>query len=171
MTEEVDATQYRRLVGSLRYLVHTRPDLAYSVGYVSRFLQRPTMEHEQAVKRIVRYVAGTLDHSLLPEVPWGGTPCRVQRQRPRRRHRHQQKHKRDPLLPRQVPHRWQSVKQQVVAMSSCEAEYIATSTASTQALWLARLLSDLLGRDTTVVELTVDNQFALALAKSPMFHE
>jgi hypothetical protein len=56
-------------------------------------------------------------------------------------------------------------------MSSCEAEYIATSTASTQALWLARLLSDLLGRDTTVVELTVDNQFALALAKSPMFHE
>jgi hypothetical protein len=63
-TEEVDATQYRRLVGSLRYLVHTRPDLAYSVGYVSRFLQRPMMEHEQAVKRIVRYVAGTLDHGL-----------------------------------------------------------------------------------------------------------
>jgi hypothetical protein len=46
-TEEVDATQYRRLVGSLRYLVHTWPNLAYSVGYVSRFLQRPTMEHEQ----------------------------------------------------------------------------------------------------------------------------
>jgi hypothetical protein len=38
-TEEVYATQYRRLVGSLRYLVHTRPNLAYSVGYVSRFLQ------------------------------------------------------------------------------------------------------------------------------------
>jgi hypothetical protein len=63
-TTEVDATQYRRLVGSLSYLVHTRPDLAYSVGYVSRFLQRPTTEHEQAVKRIIRYVAGTLDHDL-----------------------------------------------------------------------------------------------------------
>ena len=37
-TEEVDATQYRRLVGSLRYLAHTRPDLAFSVGYVSRFM-------------------------------------------------------------------------------------------------------------------------------------
>jgi hypothetical protein len=36
--EEVDATQYRRLVGSLRYLAHTRPDLAFSVGYVSRFM-------------------------------------------------------------------------------------------------------------------------------------
>jgi hypothetical protein len=45
-TEEVDATQYRRIVGSLRYLVHTRPDLAYSVGYVSLFQQRPTTEHE-----------------------------------------------------------------------------------------------------------------------------
>jgi hypothetical protein len=38
-TTEVDATQYRRLVGSLRYLAHTRPDLAFSIGYVSRFMQ------------------------------------------------------------------------------------------------------------------------------------
>jgi hypothetical protein len=63
-TEEVDATQYRRLVGSLRYLTHTRPDLAFSVGYVSRFMLRPTTKHQQAVKRIIRYVAGTLDHGL-----------------------------------------------------------------------------------------------------------
>jgi hypothetical protein len=65
----------------------------------------------------------------------------------------------------------QSVKQQVVAMSSCEAEYIAASTALTQALWLTRLLSDLLGRDTGAVELRVESQSALALAKNPMFHE
>jgi hypothetical protein len=38
-TEEVDAMQYRRLMGSLRYLAHTRPDLAFSVGYISRFMQ------------------------------------------------------------------------------------------------------------------------------------
>jgi hypothetical protein len=63
-TEEVDTTQYRRLVGSLRYLVHTRSDLTFSVGYVSRFMQWPTTEHQQAVKRIIRYVAGTLDHDL-----------------------------------------------------------------------------------------------------------
>jgi hypothetical protein len=64
MTVEVNATQYRHLVGSLRYLTHTRPDLAFSVGYISRFLHRSTMEHQQAVKRIIRYVAGTLDHDL-----------------------------------------------------------------------------------------------------------
>jgi hypothetical protein len=44
-TEEVDAMQYR-LVGTLRYLAHTRPDLAFSVGYVSQFMQRPTTEHQ-----------------------------------------------------------------------------------------------------------------------------
>jgi hypothetical protein len=37
--EEVDAMQYRHLVGSIHYLAHTRPDLAFSVGYVSRFMQ------------------------------------------------------------------------------------------------------------------------------------
>jgi hypothetical protein len=41
--EDVDVTQYRRIVGSLRYLVHTRSDLAYSVGYVSRFLEWPNI--------------------------------------------------------------------------------------------------------------------------------
>jgi hypothetical protein len=44
--EEVDAMQYRCLVGSLCYLAHTRSDLAFSVGYVSRFMQRPTTEHQ-----------------------------------------------------------------------------------------------------------------------------
>jgi hypothetical protein len=56
-------------------------------------------------------------------------------------------------------------------MYSCEAEYIAASAASTQALWLARLLGDLLGRDTGAVELRVDNQSALTLANNPVFHE
>jgi hypothetical protein len=66
---------------------------------------------------------------------------------------------------------WQSVKQQVVALSSFETEYIAASTASTQALWLARLLGDLLGRYTGAVELRVDNKSALALAKNSVFHK
>jgi hypothetical protein len=59
----------------------------------------------------------------------------------------------------------------VVALSSYKAEYIAASTALTQALWLARLLGDLLGRDTEELELRVDSKSALALAKNPVFHE
>jgi hypothetical protein len=59
----------------------------------------------------------------------------------------------------------------VVALSSCEAEYITATSASIQALWLAWLLGDLLGRDAEAVELRVDNKSALALAKNPIFYE
>jgi hypothetical protein len=59
----------------------------------------------------------------------------------------------------------------VVALSSCEAEYIATSSAAAQALWLSRLLGELLDRKVDVVELKVDSKSALALAKNPVFHD
>src|SRR4051812_22170082 len=54
-----DATAYRSIVGGLRYLVHTRPDISYSVGYVSRFMENPTTEHLATVKHIIRYIAET----------------------------------------------------------------------------------------------------------------
>jgi hypothetical protein len=171
-TEEVDATQYRRLVGSLRYLTPTRSDLAFSVGYVSRFMQRPTREHQQAVKRIICYVAGTLDHGLYY------SRC------PGEAHLvgyNNSDHVGDIDTSKSTSGilfffgkslvSWQLVKQQVVALSSCEAEYIAASTASTQTLCLVRLLGDLLGRDTGAVELRVDSKSTLALAKNPIFHE
>jgi hypothetical protein len=60
----VDATEYRSVIGALRYLVHTRPDLAHSVGYTSRFMAEPHEDHLGAVKRILRYVAGTQDHGV-----------------------------------------------------------------------------------------------------------
>jgi hypothetical protein len=153
-TEEVDATQYQRLVGSLRYLAHTRPDLAFSVGYVIRFMQRPTTEHQQAMKRIIRYVAGTLDHGLYyPRCPGEAHLIRYS----------DSDHASDIDTSKSTSGilfffdkclvSWQSVNQQVVALSSCEAEYIAASTALTQSLWLIQLLSDLLGSDTGAVEL------------------
>lgn len=61
----VNPTQFKSMVGGLRYLVHTRPDIAYAVGIVSRYMERPTVVHENAVKRIFRYVKGTLDYGLV----------------------------------------------------------------------------------------------------------
>ena len=58
-TTVVDSTNYRSIVGSLHYLVNTRPDHAYSVGYVSRFMEAPREEHLMAFKRILCYVAET----------------------------------------------------------------------------------------------------------------
>ena len=58
-----------------------------------------------------------------------------------------------------------------MALSSYKAEYIATTTAATQVLWLSRTLVELLGRKVNVVELKVDSKSALALAKNLVFHE
>lgn len=49
------------MVGGLRYLVFTRHDIAYSIGVVSRFMEKPTEMHLAAVKRTLHYVNGTLD--------------------------------------------------------------------------------------------------------------
>lgn len=51
-------------MGGLRYLVHTCPDIAYAVGIVSRFMERPTVLHLNVAIRILRYVKGTLGFSL-----------------------------------------------------------------------------------------------------------
>ena len=61
----VNATEYRSIIGGLRYLVNTRPDLAYSVGVVSRYMERPTVMHQKAAKRILRYISGTLNYGLV----------------------------------------------------------------------------------------------------------
>jgi hypothetical protein len=171
-TEVVDATQYRRLVGSLRYLAHTRPDLAFPVGFVSWFMQRPMTEHQQAVKRIIRYIAGTLDHGLYyPRCPGEAHLVGYS----------VSDHTGDIDTSKSTSEilfffdkcivSWQSVKQQVVALSSRVAEYITASTVSTQVLWLVRLLGDLLGRDTVAMELRVNSKSALALVKNSVFHE
>ena len=61
----VNATEYRSIVRSLRYLVNTRPDSAYSVGIVSRYMEAPTTEHLSAVKHILRYIKGTTNFGCV----------------------------------------------------------------------------------------------------------
>jgi hypothetical protein len=61
----VDLTEYRSLIGSLRYLLHTRPELTFSVSYLSRFMESPREDHWAAVKHLLRYVADITDHGLL----------------------------------------------------------------------------------------------------------
>ena len=62
--ERVDATEYRRVIG-LRYLLHTRPDLSFSVGMASRYMEKSTVKHQRAVKQILRYLKGTVNLGLV----------------------------------------------------------------------------------------------------------
>jgi hypothetical protein len=66
------------------------------------------------------------------------------------------------------PVTWQSQKQKVVALSSCEAEYIAGTTAACQGVWLAQLLSELKSEQRTAFILKIDSQSAIALSKNHM---
>jgi hypothetical protein len=61
----VDPTEYHSLIRSLRYLLHTRPELAFSVGYLNRFMEKPQQDHMAVIKHLLRYVAGTLDYGLF----------------------------------------------------------------------------------------------------------
>ena len=63
--ELADSTENRKMIGCLRYLLHTRPDLSYSVGVASRFMEKPTVLHAGAVKQIMRYLRGTTEFGLV----------------------------------------------------------------------------------------------------------
>ncbi|XP_066311641.1 uncharacterized mitochondrial protein AtMg00810-like [Miscanthus floridulus] len=62
---KVDATLYQSIIDDLRYLVHTRPNIAFTVDYVSRFMEDPREDHWAAVKWLLRYVKGTVDHGII----------------------------------------------------------------------------------------------------------
>lgn len=61
----VDPTEYRSIVGGLRYLTNTRPDISFAVGVMSRYMEAPTTKHLQLVKGILRYIKGTTGFGLI----------------------------------------------------------------------------------------------------------
>jgi hypothetical protein len=63
-TEKVDTTDYWSIIGGLRYLTHTRPDIGFADGYLSRFMADPREDHAVVVKRLLRYVAGMIGHAI-----------------------------------------------------------------------------------------------------------
>jgi hypothetical protein len=170
-TPVVDATSYRSLVGSLRYLVNTRPDLAFSVGYVSRFMKEPDEEHLSAVKHIIRFVAGTWNVGLFYPKKRGGRAELLG---------YSDSDLASDLDSRKStsgvlfffgksPIYWQSTKQRVVALSSYEAEDI--SAAACQAIWVTRLLSELKDSKISVLVFRIDNKSTISLVKNPVYHD
>lgn len=57
--EDIDGTSFRKNVGCLRYLLHTRSDLSYCVGVLSRYMKQPKESHGVAMKQCLRYLKGT----------------------------------------------------------------------------------------------------------------
>ncbi|GAU26641.1 hypothetical protein TSUD_102510 [Trifolium subterraneum] len=170
---EVDPTQYRRLIGSLRYLYNTRSDLAYIVGIVSRFIQKPKLSHLAAVKRILRYIRGTMDYGILFPSTDKGKQCKLVAYSDSSWCGDIEDRKSTAgyvFLLGGAPIAWSSKKESVVALSSCEVEYIAASLCACQAIWLANLIEEIMGEDHGVVKMRIDNISAINLAKNHVAH-
>jgi hypothetical protein len=166
----VDKTLFRSVVGSLRYLVNTRPDIGFAVGYVSRFLEDPREDHMAAVKNIVRYVAGTQNWGLWFSLKKGEeATLTVFSDSDYAGDTDERKSTAGVIcFLSGSPIAWQSMKQKVIAQSSCEAEYIAAANATCQALWLSRVMAEMQGTTPSIPLVKVDNKSAISLIKNPV---
>ena len=162
---------YQSIVGSLLYAaIATRPDIAQAVGVVSKFCANPTQSHFTAAKRILRYLKGTVSLGLsykkcadgiltgYSDADWAGDVD----------DRHSTSGNVFSLARGAVS--WLSKKQATVALSTAEAEYVALSTATQEAIWLRRLLTDVGEPLEEPIVIHEDNQGAIAMAKNPVGH-
>lgn len=138
----VNSTMFKSLVGGFRYLVHTCPDTAFSVGIVVRFIERPTNLHLNAVKRILQYVKGTINFGLNYTRGTGNYLLSGYSDsdmagdvEDRRSTGGMVFYLNESLIT------WVSQKQRCVALSSCEAEFMAATSAACQGVWLRNLLT------------------------------
>ncbi|KAK0572541.1 hypothetical protein LWI29_033229 [Acer saccharum] len=127
-----DATQYRQIVGSLQYLSLTRPDVSFAVNKLSQYMHRPTTNHWNAVKRVLRYLKGSLSHGLLirrsspttlhafADADWAGDPD------------DQRSTTAYVVFLGTTPISWSSKKQHTVARSTTEAEYRAIASTAAE---------------------------------------
>ncbi|XP_019256318.1 PREDICTED: uncharacterized protein LOC109234708, partial [Nicotiana attenuata] len=166
-----DPARYRRLVGKLNYLTVTRPNISFPVSVVSQFMDSPCDSHWDAVVRILRYIKSAPGKGLLFEdrgheqivgysdADWEESPS----------------DRRSTsgycvLVGGNLVY-WKSMKQNVVARSSVEAEYRAMAMATCELIWIKQLLKELKFGEISHMGLVCDNQAALHIASNPVFHE
>ncbi|GKV31585.1 hypothetical protein SLEP1_g40262 [Rubroshorea leprosula] len=168
---KVDPSLYRSLVGNLRYLTCTRPDILYGVGLVSRYMEAPTSTHMKMAKRVLRYIKGTIDYGLTysfstnfklygySDNDWGGDVD-------------DQKSTTGFLFfLGDTAFTWCSKKQAIVTLSTCEAEFVSAASCVCHAIWLRNLLEMLHIPQDEATTIYIDNKSAIALGKNPMFHD
>ncbi|XP_022033008.1 uncharacterized mitochondrial protein AtMg00810-like [Helianthus annuus] len=160
-----DEYQFRSLVGGLIYLAHSRPDIAHAVGVISRFMHKPSAIHLGAAKRVLRYVAGSIDLGLwygktgsvnltgYTDSDWAS--CVEDRKSTSA----------NVFSIGSGVVSWCSKKQEVVALSTTEAEYIAATAAACQATWLRKILIKLGQEQKAATPIFCDNMSTVFLQK------
>ena len=169
--DEAIMSQFRSLICSLKYLLNTRLDIKYSVNYLSQFMSKPNSEHMSAAKRILRYIRGTPLFRLRYEKGKKNYSIQGFSDSDFAGDSDDQKSTTDHVFfIGNSAITWNTMKQNVVALSSCEAEYIAASVASCQEIWIVRFVEELLNIKVRPFKLFVENKSAIALSKNPSQH-
>ncbi|XP_051146374.1 uncharacterized mitochondrial protein AtMg00810-like [Andrographis paniculata] len=166
----VDETHYRSLIGNLLYLTATRPDIMFVTSLLTQLMQKPSQINFGAAKRVLCYIQGTMDFGLsykksidvkfiaYCDSDFGGSLddsksalgyC---------------------FRMGSAVFTWISKKQQSVAQSSSEVEYLSATLATSQAIWLRRVMGDLRHEQQEGTMLYCDNKSAIFMAKNPTHH-
>jgi len=165
-----DPSTYRSMVGGLQYLTLSRPDISFAVNQVCQFMQNPRSSHLQVVKRILRYIKGTVEQGLVfhqsddftlrsfSDADWAGSvddrrsttgACIF-------------------FGPNLLT--WTAKKQSTVSRSSTEAEYRALAHTAAEICWFGFLFRELGIPLQTAPCIYVDNLSAIHMAANPIFH-
>ncbi|XP_039131878.1 secreted RxLR effector protein 161-like [Dioscorea cayenensis subsp. rotundata] len=167
---QVNGSVYMSLIGSLLYLCATRPDIVFSVNYLSRFMQTPTENHLKGAKRVLRYIKGTTDYGIFygraelvkflgfSDSDWAGSDEQMKSLSG------------NCFTVGTGLITWSLKKQGPVAQSTAEAEYIGVSEAVKQAIWLRKLMKELVLDISEATVILCDNCAAISIAKNPMLH-
>ena len=167
--KSVDIKKYRGMIGSLLYLSASRPDIMFSVCLCARYQANPKESHLSAVKRIMRYLIGTINIGLwYPK----GISCSLTGYsdsdfagcKTDRKSTSGTCHLIGPALVS-----WHSKKQNSVALSTAEAEYVAAGSCCAQILWMKQQLLDY-GLVLDHIPIRCDNTSAINLSKNPILH-
>jgi hypothetical protein len=170
-SDPVDPSLYQQLIGSLIYLVNTRPDIFFAINTLSQFQVEPRQENWIVAKHVLRYICGTINHGLrytassyiqlhgFTDSDWEGSA----------------KDRKSTagmcFSMGSVMISWGSRKQKSVALSTAKAEYMAACEACTEAVWLRKLISDLFDQILESTIIYCDNQSCIRLSEHPVFHE
>src|SRR4051812_28857804 len=165
-----DPTLYRSITGALQYVTLTRPEISYSVQQACLYMHDPREPHYNHVKRILRYLKGTLDHGLrinsssptsltaYSDADWAGCPDT------RRSTSGYCVYLSDNLVS------WSSKRQVTVSRSSAEAEYRSVAHAVAESIWLRQLLAELHRPIERATIVYCDNVSAVYMAANPVHH-
>lgn len=152
--------------------IATRPDISFAIGNVSRYMESPRVAHEKAVKRILKYIAGTISHGILfksngdhrlrgfSDADYAGCV------ETRKSTSGFAFFYNDGIVS------WYSSLQRSVSLSTAESEYIAAGEGVKELIWLKRLFKELLPKQgTSATTFYMDNMSAIRLVKNPVFHK